>query len=425
MATIYKIPSIYALESTTAGANMERPKGSVPAIGDSVYADADGGKHFIITATLDVGELPAGYEYVGPVAYREKRKAFVLYKTENTSVKWASMWLFKVEGLKLDGTDTFVLQQGPSAGSTPVEIGTFTATSAATDLDTLVSELDTWLRANTTADGALANYNWHAEKHEDADGVDACFIVVDNISNQSRFSPIKSSTSGASAPLYMWNWCGFNSNVSTIVRKDGVNTSAVLCNKDRFKVYNTNVGGPTDSLTTVGLFNEASFDATTNVKGYYGTYDNYLDNMIVDKEATEGAYYEYKGKGLFIQEKLYGIVFQDLSGTDTAVFPSEAWAASLKAHSTASVEGLNEGDFFSIPIDILNEVFSKMKVDGSDVVNSSLVKAGATAYPLNYPRWVAGRSKEEMCWILTYPGSFNNTSMNGDYRAVAVAELDF
>lgn len=423
-ASIYKGGGVYKMgEASALPDNYEKPK-RYAVVGDNVYADANGNVHILVASTINPSTLPSGWEFVGVVALREGMKATILYKTENTNVKWASMWIFKVNGLKLDGTDTFVLQQGPTTGNTPVVVGTFTASESATDLDTLVSELDTWLRANTTATGALANYNWHAEKHEDADGVDSCFIVVDNISYQSRFSPIKSSTSGATAIMYMWDWCGFNKNVSAISRKDGVDTFAVVCNKDRFKVYNSNVNSPTDSLTSIGIFNEASFDATTIVKGYYGTYDNYLNYMMVDKEATEGAYYEFKGKGLPIQENLSEIVFKNLSGTDTSVFVSEAWTASLKAHSTASVEGLNEGDFFSIPINVLNEVFGKMKVDGSDVVNSSLTKAGATAYPLNVPRWVVGRAREETCWIFTYPGSFNISPMNGDYRAVAVAEID-
>ena len=427
MATIYKIPSIYALESTSAGANMERPKGSIPAIGDSVYADADGGKHFIITATLDVGELPAGYEYVGPVAYREKRKAYVLYKTENTSVRWASMWLFKVNGLKLDGTDTFVLQQGTTSGTTMVEIGTFTASAAATDLDTLVLELDTWLRANPTATGALANYNWHAEKHVDANGVESCFIVVDNANTQARFNPIKSSSSGASAVVYMWDWCGFLIDGSVVKRKDGVNTYAVVWNKERFKANNTNVNGPTDSLTTEGLFNEANFNTTTIVKDYYETYDNYLDNMVPDEKATTGAYAMYKGKGKEVEEALARVVFPNLSGTDTAVFPAEVWASSIKAHSSASVEGLNAGDFFVPSIDIAYKIFSKMKTDGSDPVNYAIVKAGESAFALNNYRHLPVRYLYYTICILSTTGAFGNTStsITSMLRCCAVAELDF
>lgn len=393
------------------------------AVGDCLYADANGKKHFVNPDAIP-SPLPAGWEFVGVVALIDGSKATILYKTENTSVKWGSMWLFKVNGLKLDGTDSFVLQQGPTSGSTMVEVGTFTATAAATNLDTLVSELDTWLRANPTAIGALANYNWHAEKHADADGVESCFIVVDNASNQSRFSPIKSSTSGASSSMYMWDWCGFNNDATVINRKDGVRTYAVVWSKERFKENNASVANPQDSLTTTGLFNEAGFNATTTVKEYYGTYDNYLDNMVPDEETTAGAYSLFKDKGKETSEALMGIVFKDISGTETKVFANEAWAASLKAHSTASVEGLNEGDFFIPSINDLYKIFSSMKLDGSDPVNSARVKAGLSALSLSVSRWVPARYNSFAAWISFTNGSFFNGNVYTSNRSVAVAEIN-
>jgi hypothetical protein len=413
--TIYKTGSIYKLDGGSAiPDNFEVPK-ALAIVSDVVYIDALGTAHFVRTSTLDAETIPEGWTLKGVVAQRKSDKLVVLHKTENTSVKWASMWLFKVNGLKLDGTDSFVLQQGPTSGSTPVEIGTFTASASATDLDTLVSELDTWLRANTTAEGAMADYNWHAEKHADKDGVDACFIVVDNISYQSRFTPIKSSTSGATAPLYMWDWCGFITDYTTIKRKDGVNTYAVVWNKERFKAYNTNVNSPTDSLTSTGLFNEAGFNATTTVKAYYGTYDNYLDNMVSDEDSTTGAYAMFKGKGQEVFDALKDVSFPNLSGTATNVFAAEAW--------TASLGKLDGADFIIPSIDTAYEIFSAMKVDGSDVVNSALTKAGSSTFSVGVSRWVPARNLSYDAWLLYANGYFANLAMNYTYRVAAVALL--
>lgn len=414
-ASIYKGVSVYKLgEGAATPDNFEVPK-QLAIRGDAVYKDSFGNARFVRASTLDKDTIPEGWTFIGVVSLRDSSTIAVLHKTENSSVKWASMWLFKVNGLKLDGTDSFVLQQGPTSGSTPVEIGTFTATAAATDLDTLVSELDTWLRANTTAEGALADYNWHAEKHEDADGADSCFIVVDKIDYQSRFSPIKFSTSGASAPLYMWNWCGFTTDESTIRRKDGVNTYAVVWNKARFKAYNTNVNNPTDSLTTGGLFNEAGFNATTTVKEYYVTYDNYLDNMAPDEDATTGAYGVFRDKGPDMFAALKDISFQNLSGTSTKVFSAEAWAESL---------GKLDGADFIIPsINTYYEIFSAMNTDGSDGVNSTFVKAGSAARPLAASRWVPARNFNNHAWILHSNGALNYGSMLSSNRVSAVALL--
>ena len=395
--------------------NMEIPR-RYANVGDGVYVDGDGKVHILCGKSIVADSVPAGLTYKGSVALREGDKAVVLHNTENTSVKWASMWLFRVYGLKLDGTDTMVLQQGPSSGSTPVEIGTFTATAAATDLDTLVSELDTWLRANATAAGALSNYNWHAEKHADADGVDSCFIVVDNISYQSFYSPIKSSSSGASAKMYMWDWCGYNEDFVYIMRKDGVMTSACVWNKESFKLADTNVGSPTDSLTTRGLFDEAGFNGTTVVKAHYGTYDNYLDNMVPDEDATTGAYAAFKGKGKEIFDGFSDVTFPNLAGADTKVFSAEAWAASL---------GQLEGADFIIPsIDTLYKIFSAMKADGSDPVNETQTRAGATAFSVNNSRWASAKSVASEDWAFYSGGYTRGYGMLSLPRAVAVAEID-
>ena len=407
--------------------NVEKPKINA-AIGDAVYADALGNVHFIAGETVVADGIPSGWEFVGVVAIRKDNKATILHKNENTSVKWANCWLFRVEGLTFPLTSavSMVMQQGPVSGNTPVEVGTYTSSEGVESLDDFVSDLDDWLQDNPTAAGALSNYGWHTAKMKDADGNDACFIVVDNVSGQSRFSPVASSTSGATAPMYMWQWCGVNTDESAIKRKDGVTTIAVVWNKDRFKAYNNNVNSPTDSLTTPGLFNEAGFNATTIVKGYYGTYDNYLDNMVPDESATTGAYAIFKGLGKDVSEKLNKVKYTPISGTETNVFGAVAYAESQKAHSTASVEGLNVGDFYAPSIDEAYEIFSAMKTDGTDPVNATIVRAlgAGNERPLAAARWVPARRNYYNTWLLYSFGTFSTDTMAGNYRADAVALYD-
>ena len=408
--------------------NVEKPKLNA-AIGDAVYADSLGNVHFIAGETVVAGGIPSGWEFVGVVALRKDNKVTILHKNENESVKWANCWLFSVEGLTFPLTTavSMVMQQGPATGNTPVEVGTYTSSEGVESLDDFVADLDDWLQDNPTASGALSNYGWHAAKMKDAYGNDACFIVVDKIDYQSRFTPVKSSPDGVTAPLYMWQWCGFNTDISSIKRKDGVNTYAVVWNKERFKAYNTNVNYPTDSLTTVGLFNEDGFNATTTVKAYYGTYDNYLDNMGPDESATTGAYGVFKGLGKEVSENLAEVKYTPISGTATNVFGAVAYAESQKAHSTESVEGLNAGDFYMPSIDEYYEIFSAMKVDGSDPVNATLVRAlgAGNGRPLSAARWVPARSNSNNTWILNSNGYFlTSASMSYSNRAAAVALLN-
>jgi hypothetical protein len=428
-ASIYKGGGVYKMgEASALPDNYEKPK-RYAVVGDDVYADANGNVHILVASTINPSTLPSGWEYVGAVALRKGSKATILHKNENSGIRFVNCWLFKVTGLTfpLASSVSMVMQQGPTSGSTPVEVGTYTSSEGVTTLDEFVADLDDWLQDNPTTEGALADYGWHAAKMKDADGNDACFIIVDKMNTQSRFSPVKSSTSGAAAPLYMWNYAGFTTDMTLIKRKDGVMTYAVVWNKDIFKAYNTNVNNPTDSLTTTGLFNEAGFDATTTVKAYYGTYDNYLDHMVPDTDATTGAYGVFKGLGKQTADRLSAVKYTPLNGTETAVFGAEAYAAGQKAHSTASVPGLDEGDWYIPGIDEEYEIFSAMKTDGSDPVNAAFVAAGSSARSLSVARWVPARYnlyKASTAWILSSSGYFSYYTFDVNSRACCVALLD-
>ena len=424
--TIYKTGNIYKLDGgAVAPDNFEVPK-SLAIVGDEVYADSNGAVHFIRTSTLDTDTIPAGWEYVGVVVLRDSGKLTILHKNESAGITFANCWLFKVTGLTfpLASSVSMVMQQGPTSGNTPVEVGTYTSSEGVTTLDGFVADLDDWLQDNPTASGALADYGWHAAKMKDADGNDACFIIVDKMSDQSRFSPVKSSTSGVTAPLHMWDFAGFTNDVAQIKRKDGVMTYAVVWNKKQFKAYNTNVNNPTDSLTTTGLFNEAGFEATTTVKGYYGTYDNYLDNMVLDTDTTTGAYGVFKGLGKQTADRLSAVKYTPLNGTEKSVFGAEAYAAGQKAHSAASVSGLDEGDWYIPSIDEEYKIFSAMKTDGSDPVNAAFVAAGSSARSLSVPRWVPARYATINAWLLYRSGCFSNNVFYNLSRACCVALLD-
>lgn len=403
--------------------NFEKAK-KYAKVGDAIYADSLGNVHVIEGKSVKASTIPEGWEFVGVVALREGTKATILHKNENASSAFINCWLFKVTGLTfpLASSVSIVMQQGQTSGNTPVEVGTYTSSEGVTTLDNFVSDLDEWLQDNPTASGALENYGWHAEKMKDEDGNDACFIVVDNTSNQARFNPIKSGN--ATSAIYLWTYAGFNTDYTLFVRKDGVSTYAVVWNKERFKQYNTSINSPTDSLTTAGLFNEEGFNSTTIVKGYYGTYDNYLDHMAPDTDATIGAYAYFKGLGKETANKLNVVKYTPISGTEAAVFAAEAYAASQKAHSTASVEGLNVGDWYIPGIDEAFDIFSTMKVDGKDPINACFVAAGSSARQLALSRWIPIRYGNANSWFFSITGATTSGYFGSTYRTSCIAAYD-
>ena len=421
-ASIYKGGGVYKMgEASALPDNYEKPK-RFAVVGDAVYADANGNVHFLVASTINTSTLPSDWEFVGVVALREGTKAKILHKNMS-NLKFVSAWLFKVNGLKLDGTDTMVLQQGKST-SGYVAVGTFTASESATDLDTLVSELNTWLLNNTTAEGAVANYNWHAQKLKDKDGNDACFIIVDNLNEKTMGNPIKSSSSGASSEFYFWQFVGFTQDTKTCKRKDGVLTYAVVWNKERFKAYNRSINNPTDSLTTTGLFNETDFNGTSVVKDYYGTYDNYLDNMMADETSEEGVIGIYRDKGKQLTEALSPVKYTPIDGVESAVYPTADFVSKLKAHSTASVDDLNEGDWYMPSINEQYGFMKSMKMNGSDPINSTMVRAGVSAIDLLIGTWSTARWNNNGIWRYENTGVFYGFSLISIFRTMAVASYD-
>ena len=146
--------------------------------------------------------------------------------------------------------------------------------------------------------------------------------------------------------------------------------------------------------------------------------------MVPDTDATTGAYAMFKGLGKQTADRLNAIKYTPLNGTEKAVFGAEAYAAGQKAHSTASVPGLDEGDWYIPGIDEEYEIFSAMKTDGSDPINAAFVAAGSSPRSLSVARWVPARYYGNYAWLLASNGSFYISSFNTYNRACCVALLD-
>ena len=432
-ATIYKTGSIYKLDGGAATPdNFEVPK-ALAIVNDAVYIDALGTAHFVRASTLDAETIPEGWTLKGVVAQRKSDKLVVLHKTENTSVKWASMWLFKVNGLKLDGTDSFVLQQGQTSGNTPVVVGTFTATEAATDLDTLVSELDTWLRANPGDTSTCYEYNWHCAKINGR-----IWVIADfgSSPNYRQYTTLHGSgtTSGVATNTNMWTFAGFSTDYTQMQRADGKVGGSTLWNTSRAKQYmasSGNIGDPTDTNPddSSGIYSEANFTAANcpnTYAKYNGDYDAYLESKLIKYPSSAGAMPVYAGDGRRANDAMASVSYVPLAGGNAVkMFTAVDYAKQRKAHATASVPGLNAGDWYIPGYDEIFEIFKQMKTDGSDRINSAFVQSNGSARSLSVSRWVPARSATTGAWLLYASGYPSGSSFGNTYRACAVALLEF
>lgn len=427
MRTIYKQPSIYNGKSIYNGNGIYNGGGIDVVVGDALYIDGDGTKHFVHYA--DIASVPNDWYFVAPVAMREGNKVWLLHPSEKTSTMFTSCWAWEVKGITYGSSNTIQFQQRKlDTGTTYINFNVgdpLTFTPA--DIDAAISSINTHLLANQggTSAGAVADYNWHCAK------LDGKIWVIADFGSSPSYRQYEAScinstgtTSGITAPQNMWELAGFSTNYTSIARADGTNGTCIW-NKSRFKQYNTNVGRPTDSLTSTGLYNESGFNATTVLKGYYGTYDNYLDHMFPQYPASTGAMSVYNEIAKDLCDRMVAVEYVPKGGGSAVkMFTAVSYAATLKAHSTISVEGLNAGDWYMPGMREAYEIFKTMLTDGSDPINATLTACGSTARSLSAFRWVPARYGNNNAWYLYSNGYFSNGTFINSIMACVVALLE-
>jgi hypothetical protein len=90
---------------------------------------------------------------------------------------------------------------------------------------------------------------------------------------------------------------------------------------------------------------------------------------------------------------------------------------------------MNAGDWYMPGLDEIVEIFSQMKVDGSDPIHQAFANAGqSSAYPVNPSsnvyRWVPARCNNYNAWFLNTAGYIGTSSFYLSYRSCGVALLD-
>jgi hypothetical protein len=229
----------------------------------------------------------------------------------------------------------------------------------------------------------------------------------------------------------MWTLAGMPTNYNSITRNDGVGSNYYsIWNKDVVKAKNTNQGSPADQVGHDGYYNEANFNNTTVLKAYYGTYDNYLNALLPKYPVKDRTMAAYAGKGAETCATAERVVYTKRDGVTTEyMFTAIHYTKTLKAHSTASVEGMNAGDWYMPGLDEIVEIFSQMKVDESDPIHQAFANAGqSSAYPVNPSsnvyRWVPARYLNSYTWFLYTAGYIDGTNFSNGHRSCGVALLD-
>lgn len=419
------------------GVNVEIPKKAVK-VGDAVYVDGSGNLHFIDTTgtvnntdlTTAVASGGRGWTSIGSIGMRKGQKALILHKTEVDS-KFINTWAFKITDY---AAGTAIVFKAYTANDTTeyVEVGGFTPTEEnVASVSAMATAMNSFLTTNQNPTGAVQT-NWSACVMKDSEGNDAVFMLVEGdpssgVYYSQRQSPIKS---GATATLAVWDLLGLTSDKTTNARVNGSHDLRAGWNKNQlYKYYKASnnrdsAGSPTDSITSDGIISEKDWNNNhfPTVKAYYGTWDKYLDSVMLKVPA--GAYSSdalpvYYGKAKEIQDKAKTVTFTSvISGSEKMVFKAFDVSASVS-------DGGAGLDWYMPGIEDAFGIFSQMKVDGSDPVNAAMVKIGSTARNLEQTRWVPARFANGYAWGMGSSGSFYGYHyLGGSYLSCGVALLD-
>ena len=424
------------------GVNVEIPAGVCPDVGDALFIDNEGGKHFYSGKSKIVTDsMPSGYEFCGVAAMRRGRKAWILHKDENTSVRFTSCWAWEITGVVYGSSNTIQFQQRKltsSGASTfePVDVGpalVFTPT----DIDDAVSQIDAHLRTyqggKAQTDLMVADYNWHCAK------IDGRIWVVSDFTSPSyrqyEVQVVKNtnSSNGPISSTNMWTLAGFGVNYTTIQRKDGVTNGNNIWNTQVAKNWmtsgNNNIGSPSDSLTSTGVYRESAWNALpTNspLKTKYVTYDNYLSYMVPKYPASKLAMKAYYGTSKESCAKMNSVEYVPLNGGNPVkMFTAVSWSSGKRGHSNAQSDGVNSGDWYMPDLDEILGIFLPMRTNPLDPVNATFKQINNSARSLSVSRWVPARSNGGNAWLLPYNGYMTYANFTTTYRACAVALLEF
>ena len=398
-------------------------------VGNILWVDpANGDKYFFDKSIYPVSKaVEDGLESVGVVADVDGRKLLILHKGESERLPFANCWLFKVEGINLDGTTNTLNMQQHASNEDAVSAGTFTDNTSTT-LTEFCTALDTWLREHQIVSGA-SETNWHCELMPDADGVDSCFIVVDTNSYQNRLSPVGSGST-ATTTLYMWQFANQTVNRSTLLRNNGSNVYYAGWNKERLLEWGINPYtssiSPTNDPDGVGLLNLTDFNGNSYpaVKEYYGDYETYIEAMMMKWPSETGNQSIFAGTGKNIGKLLGTHTHKNLAGETVYTFTANRYSYTRATEATRKSEGLGDGDWYLPDVVDAFKVFSKMKVDGTDAINDSLLEI-SSQLSLSETRWCNSRYVDFISWLTYFRGYFYANGFGDTHMCCAVTVLEY
>lgn len=395
-----------------------------PNKGDIVCYDADKKVRFVRYDNSFDG-IPTGLTAMGVVSSRQGNEVLIVHKTNNSTQKWAEVFLWRLTGFTLDGASHTMTLTTQSV--------TATITYSATTLEQVASQIDAVVRPMTfgthkytcyVRDGEviLQHDTYTAYSAVTATGVTITAWVGSEMTANSYMERFNGGRSGEGSV--------FNLNRALLYFRNDNSSTTYNPNTD---VTSLNRAYPICLPAYLGTSQYQS-DHCAYLRSYYGEgvegWLRFMKAQMVVNPSMTGVFNPDYRDGHRNTYRLAGQKFVKPDGTEAVLYPAFDYAAS---QGFAGVEGFEQGDWY-LPstyelANIIKDVtYPAIYKDGAqvnvartdaDIVNRALNAIGGTAISNGSYPWSSCRCNSYFAWF--FYGSYGFGGSNhyfGRYVAI-------
>lgn len=320
--------------------------------------------------------------------------------------------------------------------------GSFTiAHNATTNIDVAYSAGSTLSEVAATIKTACAaalygSDYWTTSVNEEANAI----VLTMNYYLQCTSLEVVNASAGEHSrqitPLHYQN-CNFSdigvdiTQDNVIHRKSGLATYYAGINYERLlERYRTNGNSNTKQpVKHSEILKEAVFTAEDNplVYEYYnGSYEAYIADQMAKRPYSKGMLEPKQHTFGENTRKLAAITYLDINGEQQPAFPFAHWAVNYDPMSIGVESGthIGAGDWFHMDADMGAAFLADRKIDGSDIINRTLAKVGATWRPQDMSVWTETSYNVRTSMIVNSYGNLTGYSRYGSDRTRAVSAFD-
>ena len=376
-----------------------------PKEGDILFLDNAKKMRFVTLESFDKASFPEDCVIVGVVAYRQGNEALVVNKN-NTTKQWSKVFLWDVTGWKIGSASEtnigFYSSQKP-AGSVFSYNGN--------TIDEIVTQLNSWFIKYQEAGSSIQSSRIYRAYKKDESTIR---VVLETYGNWYEYIL---TMSGLTVSYQVGAMLPANTNTYAI---NGVGGEYKGMNWGKYYSYvhdaTSSTFNPTDPLRSIPSY-PVSFKCYQSVVGQYlrdlygegeDGYTLYLKDNMVKFPSLRGIFSEEFRDGLKNTYLLAAEQHMESDGQLHYTYP----AAKYCADTEYANEHLAKGKWFLPTMYNLMKIFSKIKMDYSDIVNHALVAIGGTKLYMS-AAWSCCRSSVNASWI--FFGFCGSSSSYGFY----------